>query len=138
MGKAIADYKIGADLYAAGDIILEDQALPNNTTAFLGSEFLLPQTMGGVQLNFVTGTAGLDTGAGTLAINVYTSPTSGGTFDNLIYSITLDSSYDQNAGVLIDGFIVPRDVTECYAKISATTGVDLSGQDLTAYIVGVC
>lgn len=138
MGKAIATNKIGGDLYAAGDIIWEDQAGPNDETVTSG-EFLLAQTMGLTELKLVAGTSGLTTGASNrVTVKVLTAPTSGGTFDNVAVEHLLPTSTAYAAGDTIFGWIAPRELGEVYAKVSVTVATDdLSGADLTAYQVGV-
>ena len=138
MGKAIATNKIGGDLYANPDIIWEDQAGPNSATV-TSAEFMLAQTMGLTQLKVVAGTAGLVTGGSNrVTIKVITAPASGGTFDNVAVEHLLPISTTYAAGDEILSFIAPRELAECYAKVSATVATDdLSAYDLTAYQVGV-
>lgn len=146
MGKAIATNKIGGDLYSASDLVpnaagtgvWEDIAAPNATTLTSG-EFLLAQTMGSTELKLVAGTDGLVTGgSNVVTVAVVTSPTSGGTFDNTIYSLALPVSTTYAAGDVIASFIPPREVTECYTKMTVVVATDdLSAYDLTAYQVGV-
>lgn len=138
MGKAIATNTIGGDLYAAGDLIWEDQALASSA-ATTSSEFLLAQTMGGAQVVIVAGASGVATGAGeTLVITLVTSPTSGGTFDDTIWTETIPASQTIAAGAQVAAFLPPRDISECYAKLVITSDYDATGEDVTAYQTGVC
>ena len=139
MGTAITSGTIGGDLYANPDIIWEDEAGPNDETITSG-EFMLAQTMGAAELKLVAGTDGLTTGASNrVTVKVITAPTSGGTFDNTAIEALLPVSTAYTAGNDIFSWIPPRELEECYAKITVTVATDdLSGADLTAYQVGVC
>lgn len=138
MGKAIATNKIGGDLYSESDLIFDDQALASSA-ATTSSEFLLAQTMGAAQVNIVAGTNGVATGAGeTLVITLVTSPTSGGTFDDTIWTETIPASQTIAAGAAVAAFLPPRDISECYAKLVITSDYDATGEDVIAYQVGVC
>lgn len=143
MGKAIADYEIGANAHAefipdaAGTGVWEDIAGPDNTTLTSG-EFLLAQTMGGTELKLIAGADGFVTTTGPTTVTVTTSPTSGGTFDDTVVTevITADTTFAE--GDTIFTYIPPREQTEIYAKINVdVTTDDLSGEDLSAFIVGV-
>ena len=137
MGKSIATNAIGGDLYAAGDLVFENQNLAD-TAATTSAEFLLAQTMGAAQLNIVAGADGVATGSGeTLVITLVTSPTSGGTFDDTIWTETIPASQTFAAGEAIASFVPPRDVAECYAKLVITSDYDATGEEVTAYQVGV-
>lgn len=138
MAKAIATNTIGGDLYSASDLIFEDQNLAD-TAATTSSEFLLAQTMGAAQVNIIAGADGCDTGVGeTLVITIVTSPTSGGTFDDTIWTYTVAASTTNAAGAAIAQFLPPRDIEECYAKLVITSDYDATGEEVTAYQVGVC
>ena len=138
MGKAIATNKIGGDLYSASDLIFEDQNLAN-AGATTSSEFLLAQTMGATQVNIIAGAAGCATaGAQTLVITIVTAPESGGTFNDTIWTETIPASTTYAAGDLIASFVPPREVSECYAKLVATSDADMTADEITAYQVGVC
>jgi hypothetical protein len=139
MSKAIATNKIGGDLYAAGDLIWDDQAGPNGATV-TSAEFLLAQTMGETQLKLVAGTAGFVTGGSNrVTIKVLTASATGGSFDKVLVEHLLPISTTYAAGDVIFSFVLPREETELYTKISATVATDnLSAYDLTAYQVGVC
>lgn len=138
MGKAIATNKIGGDLYSASDLIFEDQNLASSA-ATTSAEFLLAQTMGAAQVNIIAGADGVATGAGeTLVITIVTSPTSGGTFDDTIWTETIPASQTIAAGAQVAAFAVPRDIAECYAKLVITSDYDATGEEVTAYQVGVC
>lgn len=146
MGKAIATNKIGGDLYAAGDLVpnaagtgvWEDIAAPNNTTLTSG-EFLLAQTMGSTEIKLIAGTDGLVTGgANVVTVAIVTSPTSGGTFNDTIYSKALPTGTTYAAGDVIASYIPQREISECYAKMTVVVATDnLSAYDLTAYQVAV-
>lgn len=138
MATAITSGTIGGDLYAAGDLIFEDQNLASSG-ATTSSEFLLAQTMGAAQVNIIAGADGCATGAGeTLVITIVTSPTSGGTFDDTIWTETIPASTTFAAGDAIAQFLPPRDIEECYAKLVITSDYDATGEEVTAYQVGVC
>jgi hypothetical protein len=137
MAKAIATNKIGGDLYSASDLIFEDQNLAN-AGATTSAEFLLAQTMGGTQVNIIAGAAGCATAAAqTLTFTVVTSPTSGGTFDDTIWTEIMPASTTYAAGALIASFVVPRDISEMYAKLVATSDADMTADEITAYQVGL-
>lgn len=137
MGKAIATNKIGGDLYCAGDLIFDNQALAN-AGATTSSEFLFAQTMGAQELKVVANGA-VATGVGeTLVITVVTADASGGTFDNTIFSKTIPASTTIADGELAASFIAPRETTECYTKVVVTSDFDATGLNVDAYIVGVC
>ena len=135
MGSAIATTKIGKDLYAAADLIFDDQNLAD-TAATTSSDFLLAQTMGGTQINIVAGDDGIATGD-TYVVTIVTAPTSGGSFDNTILSqnVTVTTADEGDAVAQI---AIPREVDECYAKLVITTTGDSTADAVTAYQVGVC
>lgn len=138
MGTALTSATIGKNTHFAPDVIWSDQAGPNDSTV-TSAEFLLAQTLGSAQVSIIAGTDGLVTGASNrVTIKVITSPTTGGTFDNVLVEHLLPVSTTYSAGDVIFSYIPPREVTECYAKISATVATDdLSGYDLTAYTLEV-
>lgn len=135
MGLAIATNEIGKDLYAAGDLIFENQNLAD-TGATTSSEFLLAQTMGGAQINIVAGADAIATGD-TYVITIITAPASGGTFDNTIISQNVTVT-TVAAGEPVAQIAIPREVEECYAKLVITTTGDSTADEVTAYQVGVC
>lgn len=138
MAKAIATNEIGGDLYCEGDLIWEDTNMAS-TGAITSNEFLLAQTMGAAQVNIIAGAAGCATGAGeTLTITAVTSPTSGGTFDDTVWTFVIPASTTYAAGAAIAQYLPERDVSECYTKLVATSVGDLTAEELTAYQVGVC
>ena len=138
MGKAIATNEIGGDLYCAGDLVFEDENLVSSG-AITSSEFLLSQTVGAAQLNVIAGASGLATGVGeTVVVTVVTSPTSGGTFDDTIFTYTVVASTTIAAGDSVVNFLPPRDIEECYAKLVLTSDYDATGEEVTAYQTGVC
>lgn len=125
------------DLYSVQDKIFDDQALANSGATASGV-FMLAQTMGSTQLKIVAGAGGCATGAGeTLVIKVETSPTLGGTFDNMVFTKTIPASTTFAAGTDIASFVPPREVDEIYTKITITSNFDATGQSVTAYQVGV-
>lgn len=135
--KDIATNKIGGDLFNDLDLIFEDESLLN-TGATISAEFLLAQVMGGSQLNIVAGVDGLATGVGeTIVLSLVTSPTSGGTFDNEIWTSTIPASTTFAAGAAIAQYLPTRDISEIYTKLIVTTDYDATAQTLTAYPVGV-
>jgi len=137
MAKAIATNKIGGDLYCEGDLIFDAQALASSG-ATTSAEFLLAQTMGAQELKVVANSA-LATGSGeTLVITVVTADASGGTFDNTIFTATVEASTSIAAGEKLASFIVPREVEECYAKVVVTSDFNATDMDVDCYIVGVC
>ena len=135
MATAITSGTIGSDLYAAGDLIFENQNLAN-AGATTSSEFLLAQTMGAAQINIIAGEDAIATGD-TYVVTIVTSPTSGGTFDNTIISQNVTVT-TVAAGGAVAQIAIPREVEECYAKLVITTTGDSTGDDVTAYQVGVC
>ena len=137
MGKAIATNKIGGDLYSEQDLIFNDQALAD-TGDTVSDEFMLAQTMGGSQLNIVAGATGCVTGVGeTLEISIATAPETGGTFDNVVFTKTIPASQTFAAGELIASFAPPRELKEMYCKLTITSDFTATGQQVTAYQVGV-
>lgn len=138
MAKPIATNEIGGDLYCEGDLIFDDQNLASSA-ATTSSEFLLAQTMGAAQINIIAGADGAATGVGeTLVITLVTAPASGGTFDDTIWTETIPASQTFAAGAEIATFLPPREVSECYAKLVITSDFDATGEEVTAYQVGVC
>jgi hypothetical protein len=136
MATPITTGTIGAALKANPDAIFTAQALAN-AGATTSAEFMLAQTMGQVELKLVANGA-VATGVGeTLVITVVTSPTSGGTFDNTIFSKTIPASTTIADGDEIAAYIPSRDVTECYAKLVVTSDFDASALDVDAYLVNV-
>ena len=138
MATAITSATIGSDLFCLGDKFFDDQAGPNDATV-TSSEFMLAQTMGAAEVKLVGGTAGLVTGASNrVTIKVLTAPTSGGTFDNVAVEYLLPVSTTYAAGDDIFAWIPPRELAECYAKVSVTVATDdLSAYDIDGYQVGV-
>jgi len=139
MSKEIVDTDLrSGDLFSVQGLIFDDENLASSG-AVTSAEFMLPQAMGGVQLNVVAGAAGLATGAGeTVVVEVKTAPESGGTFDNVVFSKTIPASQTYAAKALLADFIPPRDLAEMYAKIVVTSDYDATGQQVSAYLVGVC
>lgn len=138
MGTALTSATIGKNTKFAPDVIWSDQAGPNDAT-ITSSEFMLAQTLGGAQLKLVAGTDGLVTGASNrVTVKVITSPTTGGTFDNTIIEALLPASTTYSAGDDIFSYIPPREVEECYAKITVTVATDdLSSYDIDAFTIEV-
>ncbi len=138
MGTALTSATIGKNTKFAPDVIWDDQAGPNAATV-TSDEFMLPQTLGKAQLKLVAGTDGLITGGSNrVTIKVLTAPTTGGTFDNVAIEHLLPISTTYAAGDDIFSYVPPRELAECYAKISATVATDdLSGYDLSAFTIEV-
>lgn len=136
MSTPIADSTFNTPLYDYQSLIFNDQALAN-AGATTSAEFLLAQTIGGVQINIVAGAAGCATGVGeTLEISIVTAPTSGGTFDNEIYSHTVPASQTYAAGELIASYCPPREVAEVYTKLIITSDYNAVAHEVTAYQIG--
>lgn len=137
MGKDIATNAIGGDLYSAIHLIFDDENLASSGDT-VSREFMLAQTIGGSQVNIVSGGLGVTTGVGeTLVISIATSPTSGGTFDNVVFTKTIPASKTFTDGQLIASFLPPRELAEVYTKITITSDFDATGQQVRAYQVGV-
>ena len=117
-------------------MVFEDQALAD-TADTVSEEFLLPQTMGGTQINIVAGAAGCATGvAETLVISIVTADESGGTFDNVIFTHTVAASQTFAADEMITSFLPPREVLEAYCKLTITSDFDATGQQVSAFMTG--
>ena len=149
MGKAIADYEIGANAHAefipdaVGTGVWEDISLAAAGVTLTSGEFMLAQTMGGTEFKLVAGagdgTNGLVTTTGPVTVLIKTSPTSGGTFDDVVLTeeITADTTFAEGADLIT--YIPPREQTECYAKVFVTVTTDtLTTYSLDAFVVGVC
>lgn len=144
MGKAIADNKIGKNTIAefipnaAGTGVWEGIQGPN-ATALTSGEFLLAQTLGGIELKMIAGDDTFVTTTGPTVVTVVTSPTSGGTFDNTIATYTIPADTTFAVGADIFEYIPAREETECYAKLVLTvTTDDLSAYSVDAFITSVC
>lgn len=136
MSTEIKDSTFHGPTFDYQAMVFEDQALANSGDT-VSDEFLLPQTMGGTQINIVAGAAGCATGAGeTLVISVATADVSGGTFDNVIFSKTIPASQTFAAGEMITSFLPPREVLEAYCKLTITSDFDATGQQVSAFMVG--
>ena len=122
MPKAIVDTKLSGDLIANPDVIWSAEALPSSTTK-VSSEFLLGQTMAGVEIKVVA-VAGA-TLVGALTIELQTSATTG-----TGYATQLTSSFIATdviaTGDELARFILPREVVdELYTVVKlTTTGAD--------------
>lgn len=136
MSTEIKDSIFHGPIFDYQAMVFEDQALAD-TGDTVSEEFLLPQTMGGTQLNIVAGAAGCATGVGeTLEISVAAADESGGTFDNVIFSKTIPASQTFAAGELIASFLPPREVLEAYCKLTITSDFAATAQQVSAFMVG--
>lgn len=136
MSTEIKDSTFHGPTFDYQAMVFEDQALANAGDT-VSDEFLLPQTMGGTQLNIVAGDAGCATGVGeTLVLSVATADESGGTFDNVIYTHTVQASQTYAAGEHIAAFLPPREVSEVYCKLTITSDFDAQAQQVSAFMVG--
>ena len=136
MSTEIKDSTFHGPIFDYQAMVFEDQALAD-TGDMVSEEFLLPQTMGGTQLNLVAGAAGCATGVGEiLEISVATADESGGTFDNVIFTHTVPESQPFAAGELIASFLPPREVLEAYCKLTITSDFDATAQQVSAFMTG--
>lgn len=136
MATEIKDSTFHGPTFDYQAMVFEDQALTNAGDT-VSDEFLLPQTMGGTQVNIVAGVGGCATGAGqTLVISIATADASGGTFDNVIFTKTIPASKTFAAGELIASFLPPREELEAYCKLTITSDFDATAQQVSAFMVG--
>lgn len=136
MSTEIKDSTFHGPIFDYQAMVFEDQALANAGDT-VSEEFMLPQTMGGTQLNIVAGADGCATGVGeTLVISVATADESGGTFDNVIFTHTVPASQTYAAGEHIAAFLPPREVDEAYCKLTITSDFDAQAQQVSAFMAG--
>lgn len=136
MSTEIKDSTLHGPIFDYQAMVFEDQALANAGDT-VSDEFLLPQTMGGTQINIVAGADGCATEAGqTLEISVATADESGGTFDNVIFTQAIPASQTYAAGEHIAAFLPPREISEVYCKLTITSDFDATAQQVSAFMVG--
>jgi hypothetical protein len=134
MATAIENAVISSDLKADPDQIWSAEALPNATTK-TSSEFLLGQTMGGVEIKVVAVNG--DTLIGDLTIELQTSDTTGTGYATQLTETVVATT------VIADGdelarFILPREVSgELYSVIKLTTAGADQAVTVDAYPVFV-
>ena len=143
MGTAITDGTIGKFLHAeylpdaAGTGDWDGIQLPSDA-AITSGEFLLAQTMGNAELVLLVGDDGLTTTTGPVTVTVVTSPTSGGTFNDTVFTEVIGADTVYAVGDKLIGYIPDRDQTECYAKMVVTVTTDnLASSSVDGFITGV-
>lgn len=132
MATAIEDTKLSGDLIANPDVIWSGEAIPSSTS-LESSEFLLGQTLGGVEIKVVCDAP--TTLASDLQIELQTSETEGGTFATSNITIATGAIL---AGDELARFILPREVVgRMFTKIKMTTTAVQATGTVKAYPVYV-
>ena len=134
MGTALTSATIGKNTHFAPDVILDGVTLESSGTTTSG-EFLLAQTLGRTEVRVVADTA-IATSTDSLVVSVVTSPTSGGSFNDTIFSKTI-TGVSFAIGDTVAAFIPPQEITECYAKITIVSDYNATDEDVSAFTVEV-
>ena len=134
MGTALTAATIGKNTHFAPDVILDGVTLESSGTTTSG-EFLLAQTLGRTEVRVVADTA-IATSTDSLVVSVVTSPTSGGSFNDTIFSKTI-TGVSFAIGDTVAAFIPPQEITECYAKITIVSDYNATDEDVSAFTVEV-
>ena len=134
MATPIVDTKLSGDLIANPDVIWSAEALPSSTTK-QSAEFLLGQTMAGVEIKVVA-VAGA-TLVGALTIELQTSATKGSGYATQLASSFIATNVIATGDELAR-FVLPREVVdELYTVVKLTTTAADEAITVDAYQVMV-
>lgn len=136
MGTALTSATIGKNTSFASDKFFSATALAS-TGATTSGEFLFAQTLGGAEIRLVANTAIVTGGGETLVVTIVTADASGGTFNNTLFTYTVEASTTIAAGATICAYVAPQAVSEVYTKVIVTSDFDASAQKVDGLIIEV-
>ena len=134
MATALTSATIGKNTKFASDVILDGVSLESSGTTTSG-EFMLAQTLGKTEVRVVADTV-IATASDSLIVSVVTSPTSGGSFDDTIFTKTI-TGVSFAIGDTVAAYIPTQEIEECYAKITIVSDYNATDEDVSAFTVEV-